>query len=715
MSHLLETFLRFLAHHPNVAQLISATLTSAGVAVIAWSLALQMQRRSARARVLVWRLALVMLLAVAGWRLMPDAPSAPVVVEWRVAMPAQASAPVPLTDYPALVQPSKTWWQNSLTWLERSMVHLWLGVAACLFAWRVTKAVTGLLWLRRNSVPASAFIEARLCSLDVPAHMRCRLARHLRSPLLTGWRKPVIWLPRTAADWDVKRIDAVLRHEVAHWRRMDLPWHWLAHVTTCLWWWQPLAWHVVRALRVETEHATDDEAVLSGGDAHDYARALVEIAAGIPAGRHSAAGVEMFGSGPVQRRVRELMQANHWRGRVGIGTLSTIAVFAVILAILAATRLEFTPQAPSYRSVAKLVAGAQATGNRSWQEQLIDFYGTIIETIESAEMKRRAMERVRALNPNLKDEEVEISVSQVPKSAIFVVEARGGSKRYPKVFLDSLLDEFIAFRQAVREQAGGKSLHAFLQQTVERQKLMEEKVQKLEAFQRENNAVVLMNANNDVANRLGSLAKQQELLRTEAEELQLVLGNISNAGALRETGGRSGGEYRPSEVETQYLKTKTELFMLDNERRFLLQKRNPDHAEVVSLNEKVEKATFLLQSLVTSVESEMRQRLEDVQRRMAMLAEQRASLAEEALVIGRKVAEHEKLRSQAQLAQEAYQKFFDQSERIVSSINLRTEYVAIQERASPATEVVQTGLLPVWRLWSASRPPEHQGSATQQP
>ena len=84
------------------------------------------------------------------------------------------------------------------------------------------------------------------------------------------------------------------------------------------------------------------------------------------------------------------------------------------------------------------------------------FYGTIIETIESAEMKRRALDRVRALNPDVKDSDVEIRMAQTKGSAIFNILATGSEPKYTKIILDALLDEFIAFRQSIREQAQGK-------------------------------------------------------------------------------------------------------------------------------------------------------------------------------------------------------------------------------------------------------------------
>ncbi len=144
--------------------------------------------------------------------------------------------------------------------------------------------------------------------------------------------------------------------------------------------------------------------------------------------------------------------------------------------------LRFTAKPSEFRSLAKLVAGGQVVTSNSpeWRDQRADFYGTIIETLESAEMKRRALERARALNPDLEEADVDIRVAQTKGSAIFNILASGRDPKYTRVFLDALLDEFIASRQNIRDQAHVKGLHAFLKEIVARQKAAEEALAEME-------------------------------------------------------------------------------------------------------------------------------------------------------------------------------------------------------------------------------------------
>jgi len=712
MNTWLEDLLRFLTRNPNLGLLMSAFLTSSAVVLVAWAVALLLQRRSARARSLVWRIAVAVLLVVAAWRLMPEAAPPVAVMEWRVQVHAEPSMEAPASgEVPALILPEKSAWQSALSWLESAGIRLWLGAAAVLLCWRLCSAFAGMFWLRKHSAPAPEPVLRRLQELNAPARLGCRLAQRLKSPMLCGWWRPVIWLPPEVTTWDDKRMDAVLRHELAHMQRGDVAWHWLAQLTVCLWWWQPLVWRTWRSLRAETEHAADDAAVLAGGSTHEYARTLVEIAAGLPSRLRKMPGVTMFGGESVQRRVRELMKASQWRGRIGMGAMSLIALVAVLLAVLAATKVEFKPKAPVFRSEAKLVASGLGDKTENGHAWSADFYGTITETLDSGEMKRRALERVRALNPNLQEKDVEIQAAQIPGSAMVRVEALSGSGKYAQVFLNALLDEFLAFRQAVRELRGEKDLQKLSQETVKAQKLMEDRVAELVEFKQSNNILYLTNANNLMAELLGKLTSQLDEQQMMLADLELALRSVPAAMTIAQT---KVSDAKPlTQTEKDYVQTQSELRRLENELKYLLGTHKPEDAVVVETKEKAAKARFLLNALIDPLLEGMTQRTEDTRRRVTVLKKMLTEKQGEALDIGKRIAQHDKLERQAKAAKEAHDKLYEQvklNERLAEN----TDFVAIQERAQPATEVMQSGLVPVWKLWR-SEPKQPADESTPKP
>ena len=344
MNTFINHALLTLSLHKGLALLVSAFITSAAVFCVAAAAAMGLRHRSARSRSAVWRLGVVALLIVGAWRLMPDLTPPVAVREWQVDVTPALQLETTVVELPLFEHPEKSAWEKIADGFDRWAVCFWLGMAALWFCLRVVGVLLGLRALSRRCSAASRMMQKIGGEAGLPDGTAYRLASELTSPMLTGWRKPVIWLPAESASWDESRLSAVLRHEAAHWQRGDWLWLWLSQAVLCLWWWQPLAWLARKQLRIETEHAADDLAVSDAEHAPEYARTLVEIAAGLPSRMKSGLGVTMFGNDGVKQRVHALIKTNRWRGRIGMGALSVLAVVVVLLAVLAATKVEFVPQ-----------------------------------------------------------------------------------------------------------------------------------------------------------------------------------------------------------------------------------------------------------------------------------------------------------------------------------------------------------------------------------
>ncbi|MCX6849921.1 MAG: polysaccharide biosynthesis tyrosine autokinase [Verrucomicrobia bacterium] len=387
--------------------------------------------------------------------------------------------------------------------------------------------------------------------------------------------------------------------------------------------------------------------------------------------------------------------------------------------------LRITGRPQEFRSLAKLVAGGQLAfnDNVTWREQQADFYGTIIETIESAEMKRRALDRVRALNPDVKDSDVEIRVAQTKGSAIFNILATGSEPKYTKIFLDALLDEFIAFRQSIREQAQGKVLQQFLTEVVNKQKLMEDSLERLTKFKAANNILTITNGNNLAAQFLGNLEAQRESQRTTLEDLRLAIANVNAAMEARERmlsgGGAASGASAPkggesaqpsgaikatenspgrngmTMAEQDYLRTKSKITALKTKLDSLLIQFKQQHPMVQDVTEELAAEKALLASYAEQIQQEMVTQMADIQRRVQVLDAQILEKQKEALDLGGKIAEHDKLEKAAESAKMTYDKLFEKVESIQSVFNSQADFVAIQERAIPAYENVEDWVMPI--------------------
>jgi len=384
--------------------------------------------------------------------------------------------------------------------------------------------------------------------------------------------------------------------------------------------------------------------------------------------------------------------------------------------------LRITGRPQEFRSLAKLVAGGQMVMSDSvrWHEQQADFYGTIIETVESAEMKRRALERVRALNPDLKDSDVEIRVAQTKGSAIFNILATGSEPKYTKIFLDALLDEFIAFRLNIREEAQGKVLQQFLQEVIAKQKVMEAALEKLTKFRTANNILIITNGNNAAAQLLNNLQAQRQSLNTTLGKLKLALADVDaamiererslNAGttpaspaasspeAAQPTGIKSEtspGSYGMTMAEQDYLRTKSNITRIKSNLDSLLLQFKQQHPAVQDITKELGTEQSLLRSYAEQIQQETRSQTEDIQRSVQVLDQQILEKSKEALELGGKIAEDTRLEKVYETARLAHEKMFEKVESFTSNFQTQSDYVAIQERSTPASENVEDWVMPI--------------------
>ncbi|HXC44502.1 MAG TPA: M56 family metallopeptidase [Candidatus Dormibacteraeota bacterium] len=123
-------------------------------------------------------------------------------------------------------------------------------------------------------------------------------------PLVLGALKPVILLPiGLVAGLDVRQVEAILTHELAHVRRHDYLVNMLQAVAEAFLFFHPAAWWLSSAIRQEREHCCDDVAAAFVGDRRSYARALADLE-GLRQSGYLAVGAA---GGDLVRRVRRLL------------------------------------------------------------------------------------------------------------------------------------------------------------------------------------------------------------------------------------------------------------------------------------------------------------------------------------------------------------------------------------------------------------------------
>jgi hypothetical protein len=397
---------------------------------------------------------------------------------------------------------------------------------------------------------------------------------------------------------------------------------------------------------------------------------------------------------------------NAWREK--LGAFVAAAMMLVMLGMSTMLLVGCSPPTLQFVSVAKLVAGGRmvssTTNGPQYVEYLKDFYGTIIETLESAEMRKRALERVRALNPDLKEADVTVKVTQNKGSAIFNIAATGTEPKFTRVFLDALLDEFRAFREQIREQQRDKALTALAEDVVKREAANKQKADKLAAFKQVSNVVVLTNAQNQAADLLKQVKQEQHRLHLQLAEIELALKDIEARLRARrvESGGASSqsteGSFAKeeasrqglSQAERNYLEAERQLTEARVDVDLLSSSNTPAPARLAAAQEKKTRQETLVKVYVEEMTEALKAQRSEIERRLIMLDKKADEFTQTAVEVGAKLAEHQRLTKDFEDSDKAFKEMFDLVHKFQVNEEMQGEYVSIMQRASAAVEDVKS-------------------------
>lgn len=98
------------------------------------------------------------------------------------------------------------------------------------------------------------------------------------SPMVAGFFRPVLYLPDKM--YTAEAFSCILRHELTHVARQDIPLKWFAAAVRCLHWWNPLAHLAVRQFSQECEISCDFRAAVGMDEEQrkTYMRLLLNLA-----------------------------------------------------------------------------------------------------------------------------------------------------------------------------------------------------------------------------------------------------------------------------------------------------------------------------------------------------------------------------------------------------------------------------------------------------
>ena len=168
--------------------------------------------------------------------------------------------------------------------LQPILLVLWFAVTG-LMLMRLLVGIVAVGRIRRASRDVDEDVQARSNQLAGKLKLRSRPAVRvhpgLAEPCLIGPIRPTVLLPAVwlaAEGSDPDRLDAILAHELAHAKRLDLPLNLFQRVVEAIYWFHPAVRWTSRTLRQRRESAADALAAHAIGDPLALASALESVA-----------------------------------------------------------------------------------------------------------------------------------------------------------------------------------------------------------------------------------------------------------------------------------------------------------------------------------------------------------------------------------------------------------------------------------------------------
>ena len=198
----------------------------------------------------------------------------------------------------------------------------------------------GIMFSRRLLRASQTIDHSRLAARVATSAKNCGLAvlpltkesELISVPLTLGALRSTILLPTSWREWDDRKLDAVITHEVSHVARRDGLTIRLSLLHRAVFWFSPLAWWLDRHLADLAEEASDEAALIFGTDRKDYARTLLGFfeALQVTPGRVWWQGVSMAKAGQAEKRLERILT---WKGSVAMRLKKSIAVAVLTLAV----------------------------------------------------------------------------------------------------------------------------------------------------------------------------------------------------------------------------------------------------------------------------------------------------------------------------------------------------------------------------------------------
>jgi polysaccharide biosynthesis transport protein len=352
-----------------------------------------------------------------------------------------------------------------------------------------------------------------------------------------------------------------------------------------------------------------------------------------------------------------------------------------------------------FESIGKLVVGGSievSQGSRYTDNQE-NFYQTQIKYLESPLIHDRAERRLALSNPQLQGT-VEITPTQTPRTNIFAVSGRGGNPEYTRLFVDTVMDEYMSYRNEQKSASAGVAMKNISDELATTRTELAENRKKLQEFAEKNDMVFWQDQQKTSAKYLSDLKTQQANFMTELQRLENIDSDqlLNTPAASKNTPEKfSSGDTQSapssdtpvtSDLGTQYIRASQDLA----QKKAAYEERStvwkPKHPKLIAIKDEIENLQRLINTIKGQNKEATKARIETIKAEQKSLDSNIKLWEGKVLEASRKDGEYQMLQGAVTSTQNLYEKLVE-SIRGVGISKASADIVTVMEPASAAQKV----------------------------
>lgn len=393
-------------------------------------------------------------------------------------------------------------------------------------------------------------------------------------------------------------------------------------------------------------------------------------------------------------RYKALLQRRWW-----------IPVLTICLGLFVQAWLIYqTP--PSFESRSKMMLAGKLNISQGavYSEDNVNFYGTQIQLMQSAEVRRDAEALVRQTHPEMQPVKVDITVVQKPRTSIFDLIAVGTTPEYTQAYLNAVMQKYLDFKKGMRENQGSTVTTAITEQLIQVEKDLRGAEDEMLDFQKQNNIGFIQEEGNSAAAYLVRLNQQYAQLKTEYDLLSLLdldqnldrtkgQTDSSTSGAQPTDEKAPGMAFSDVGPEGDYLKAKQNVQLLKAERETLSKDLRPKHPKILKLNDEITKQEKLIDLFRQDTVEKLDTRRKSIGKQMENLQSNIKEWEAKALDLSQRLAQFNRIKGKADRLKTLYERLTSNLKDVNVSQSVDSgDQISIMEMATGPISV-RPGLL----------------------